>query len=92
MDKLTDEQIEAFFVSDLVKVLPELKGKIEHMVVKRSRGWCPTGRWANRDAQRTLGRSIGPIMFAGDFLGDPSLAAAADAGQRGAAMTRGALA
>ncbi|MEV6389513.1 flavin monoamine oxidase family protein [Nocardia xishanensis] len=91
LNELTDEQIEAVFVSDLVKVLPELKDKIEHVVVKRQPRVVPYWAPGRRDAQRTLGRSLGPITFAGDFLGDPSLAAAADAGQLGADLTLKAL-
>lgn len=85
---LTDEQIEHRFVTDLVAMFPELEGKIDHVVVKRQPRvvsyWEPGKREAS---QRTLRAPMGPIRFAGDYLADPSLAAAAASGQRAAEKT-----
>lgn len=85
---LTDEEIEAEFRRDLVVLFPELEGHIEHVVVKRQPRvvsyWAPGKRDAS---QKTLRGSLGPIMFAGDYLADPSLATAAASGQRAAQKT-----
>lgn len=79
--KLSDAQIEAAFRRDLLRVFPELEGNIDHVVVKRQPRvvsyWAP----GKRAAQETLRKPVGPIQFAGDYLGDvPSLAAAVESG------------
>ncbi|GCD88119.1 FAD-dependent oxidoreductase [Nocardioides sp. LS1] len=88
LGQLTDDQIEAAFVKDLVAMFPELDGNIEHVVLKRQPRvvsyWEPGKRAAS---QSTLRAPMGPVRFAGDYLADPSLAAAAEAGQRAAHKT-----
>ncbi|GAB3857665.1 NAD(P)/FAD-dependent oxidoreductase [Nocardioides maradonensis] len=88
LGKLTDDQIEAAFVKDLVAMFPELEGHVEEVVVKRQPRvvsyWEPGKRAAS---QKTLRAPLGPIRFAGDYLADPSLAAAAAAGQLAAEKT-----
>ncbi|WP_367917742.1 flavin monoamine oxidase family protein [Nocardioides ginsengisoli] len=85
LNRLSDAQIEATFLKDLVTLFPELDGNIDRVVVKRQPRvvsyWAPGKRAAS---QRTLRRPLGPIWFAGDYLGDPSLAAATESGQRAA--------
>jgi monoamine oxidase len=85
---LTDDQIEAVFVKDLVAMFPELEGNIDQVLVKRQPRvvsyWGPGKR---PTSQSTLREPLGPIRFAGDYLADPSLAAAAAAGQRAARKT-----
>jgi monoamine oxidase len=82
---LSDEEIAAEFCRDLITLYPELQGHIEHVAIKRQPRvvsyWGPGKREAS---QTTLRRPLGPIMFAGDYLGDPSLAAAAASGERAA--------
>ncbi|MFC5335542.1 flavin monoamine oxidase family protein [Mycobacterium branderi] len=82
LDKLSDEQIETAFLRDLFRILPELEGKIDRVVVKRQPRvvsyWAP----GTRSAQEILRKPLGPIQFAGDHLADlPSLAGAVESGQ-----------
>jgi monoamine oxidase len=85
---LSDEEIEQRFLRDLLSVFPELDGQVDHVVVKRQPRvvsyWEPGRRTSS---QRTLRAPMGAIRFAGDYLGDPSLAAAAASGQRAAEKT-----
>ncbi|WP_344042157.1 flavin monoamine oxidase family protein [Nocardioides panacihumi] len=86
--QLPDEEIEAGFLRDLITMFPELDGQIDNVVVKRQPRVVSFWEPGKRDAsQTTLRRPLGPIRFAGDYLGDPSLAAAAAAGQRAAVKT-----
>ncbi|GAB7003200.1 hypothetical protein JCM18899A_06710 [Nocardioides sp. AN3] len=86
--ELADEEIEQRFLRDLLSMFPELEGQIDHVVVKRQPRvvsyWEPGKRTTS---QSTLREPMGPIRFAGDYLADPSLAAAAAAGQRAAHKT-----
>lgn len=85
LDRLSDEEIEAAFLRDLIGMFPELEGKIDRVVVKRQPRVVSYWQPGKRDAsQQTLRAPMGPIWFAGDYLADPSLAAAAAAGQRAA--------
>ncbi len=83
--RLSDEEIEGAFLRDLIGMFPELDGEIDRVVVKRQPRvvsyWGPGKRDAS---QKTLRAPVGPIWFAGDYLGDPSLATAAASGQRAA--------
>ncbi|GAB2459226.1 flavin monoamine oxidase family protein [Jatrophihabitans fulvus] len=85
LDRLSDAEIASAFRTDLLQMFPELHGHIERVVVKRQPRvvayWKPGRR---HDSQHTLRRRLGPIWFAGDYLGDPSLSAAASSGQRAA--------
>ena len=85
---LSDDELKARFCKDLTTLFPELEGHIEHVVIKRQPRvvsyWAPGKREAS---QRTVRRPLGPIVFAGDYLGDPSLATAAASGQRAAEQT-----
>lgn len=85
LNQLSDDQVEATFMADLVRLFPELEGNIDRVVVKRQPRvvsyWAPGKRAAS---QKALRKPLGPIWFAGDYLGDPSLAAATESGQRAA--------
>ncbi|MFI7006548.1 flavin monoamine oxidase family protein [Streptomyces sp. NPDC050145] len=85
LGKLSDEEIQEAFTRDLLGMFPELDGRIDRVVVKRQPRvvayWEPGRREAS---QRILRAPLGPIRFAGDYLGDPSLAAAAASGLRAA--------
>ena len=93
LNQLSDEEIEATLVADLLKLFPQLEGQIDRVVIKRQPRvvsfWGPGKRTAS---QKTLRGALGPIRFAGDYLGDPSLAAAAAAGQLAAEKTLTSLA
>lgn len=90
---LSDEEIEATFVRDLIGMFPELDGQIDRVVVKRQPRvvsyWGPGKRDAS---QKTLRAPLSAICFAGDYLAAPSLAAAAASGQRAAQKTLQSLA
>jgi monoamine oxidase len=92
LNRLTDEQVEAVFLKDLTRLFPELEGNIDQVVVKWQPRvvsyWAPGKRAAS---QKTLRKPLGPIWFAGDYLGDPSLAAAAESGLRAAQMVLASL-
>ncbi|WP_116198653.1 flavin monoamine oxidase family protein [Amycolatopsis circi] len=88
LSRLSDEEIEDAFLRDLVRLFPELDGEIDRVVVKRQPRVVSYWKPGKRDAsQKTLRVPVGPIWFAGDYLGDPSLAAAAASGQRAARKT-----
>ncbi|MQY33850.1 hypothetical protein SRB17_18160 [Streptomyces sp. RB17] len=85
LGKLSDEEIEDAFLRDLIGMFPELDGQIDRVVVKRQPRVVSYWEPGKRDAsQQTLRAPLGPICFAGDYLGDPSLAVAAASGQRAA--------
>ncbi|MFB7198967.1 flavin monoamine oxidase family protein [Streptomyces sp. NPDC056240] len=85
LGKLSDEEIEDAFMRDLIGMFPELDGQIDRVVVKRQPRVVAYWEPGKRDAsQQTLRAPIGPIWFAGDYLGDPSLAVAAASGLRAA--------
>ena len=82
---MTDAEIEEMYVRDLVRLLPELEGQIEKVVIRRHHKvvsfWGPDGR----RSVKALRGSSGPVHFAGDYLfGIPSLADAAVSGERAA--------
>lgn len=85
---LSDEEIKELYVSDLLKLLPELEGHIDHVVVRRHQRVVPFWKPGDRHSVRTLREPVGPIEFAGDYLiGVPSLADAAASGERAARAT-----
>jgi monoamine oxidase len=82
---LPDEEIKAQFQRDLIRLLPELEGQIEHVVIRRQHRVVPFWRPGERASVRSLRDPIGPIHLAGDYLiGVPSLADAAASGERAA--------
>lgn len=83
--QLTDAEIEALYVGDLVRLLPELDGHIERVVIRRHDRVVPFWAPGNRSSVRALRDALGPIHFAGDYLSAaPSLADAAASGERAA--------
>lgn len=82
---LTDDEITALYVGDLLRMFPELEGHIERVVVRRHHKVVPFWGPGDRASVRVLREALGPIHFAGDYLiGVPSLADAAASGQRAA--------
>jgi monoamine oxidase len=81
--ELTDEQIVARFTADLLKLYPELEGKLDEGILRRHPRvvpfWAPDGR----ASLATLRQNLGPVHLAGDYQLDmPSLADAANSGQQ----------
>jgi monoamine oxidase len=81
--ELTDEQIVARFTADLLKLYPELEGKLDEGILRRHPRvvpfWAPDGRVS----LATLRQNLGPVHLAGDYQLDmPSLADAANSGQQ----------
>lgn len=80
--KLTDDEIVARFTEDLVRLYPELEGKLGAGILRRHPRvvpfWSPDGR-ASLPALR---ENLGPVYLAGDYQLDvPSLADAAHSGE-----------
>jgi monoamine oxidase len=93
LSRLTDAEIESTYLRDLTRLFPELNGKIDRVIVKRQPRVVPYWKPGKRaGSQQLLRQPFGPILFAGDYLGDPSLAAAAASGQRAAQHVRRSLA
>jgi monoamine oxidase len=89
---LTDEQIVAAYTRDLLKLFPELQGRIEHTVVRRHERVVPYWGPGARESLPKLRKPVGPVHFAGDYLlGMPSLADAASSGARAAEAVRQSL-
>lgn len=87
--EMSDEEIIDAYTRDLLKVMPELKGKIEQVVVRRHRRVVPFWGPGGRDSVRLLREPMGPICFAGDYLfGIPSMADAAHSGARAAGLIK----
>jgi monoamine oxidase len=83
--ELGDEEIVARFTADLLKLYPELKGKLGEGILRRHPRvvsfWAPGGR----ASLATLRENLGPVHLAGDYQLDvPSLADAANSGQQAA--------
>lgn len=87
-DKLferSDDEIVARFTDDLLRLYPELRGKISEGILRRHPRvvpfWAPDGR----ASLPTLRENLGPVHLAGDYQLDmPSLADAANSGQQAA--------
>ncbi|MFE3175738.1 flavin monoamine oxidase family protein [Amycolatopsis sp. NPDC059090] len=85
-DKLfesSDEEIVARFAADLLKLYPELKGKIGEGILRRHPRVVPFWAPGGRASLATLRENFGPVHLAGDYQLDvPSLADAANSGQQ----------
>ncbi|HEY0888618.1 MAG TPA: NAD(P)/FAD-dependent oxidoreductase [Nocardioides sp.] len=83
--ELTDEEIVARFTEDLVKVYPELEGKLDAGILRRHPRVVPFWAPGGRASLPTLRQPLGPVHLAGDYQLDmPSLADAAASGQQAA--------
>ncbi|NYJ01746.1 monoamine oxidase [Nocardioides thalensis] len=90
--ELTDEEIVARFTADLIKVYPELEGKLEDGILRRHPRVVPFWAPGGRATLPTLREPLGPVHLAGDYQLDmPSLADAAASGERAAQQVRASL-
>lgn len=89
---LSDDEIVARFTTDLIKLYPELDGRLGKGILRRHPRvvpfWAPGGR-GSLEALRT---PLGPVHLAGDYQLDmPSLADAAHSGQKAGEQVLGIL-
>lgn len=90
---LSDEELVDLYTTDLLKLFPELKGKVERTVVRRHERVVPFWPAGLRGTLGCLRKPVGPVHFAGDYLlGMPSLADAATSGVRAARAVEQSLA
>ncbi|QSR28401.1 oxidase [Nocardioides aromaticivorans] len=83
--ELGDEEIVARFTADLLRLYPELEGKVEPGILRRHPRVVPFWAPGGRATLATLREPLGPVHLAGDYLLDmPSLADAAASGQQAA--------
>ncbi|SEF24507.1 monoamine oxidase [Amycolatopsis pretoriensis] len=81
--ELGDEEIVARFTADLLKLYPELKGKLSEGILRRHPRVVPFWAPGGRASLATLRENLGPVHLAGDYQLDvPSLADAANSGQQ----------
>ncbi len=80
--ELPDEEIVSRFQRDLLRVLPDLEGRLGEPIVRRHRRVVPFWAPGRRRTLPTLRAPIGNIHLAGDYQLDlPSLADAAASGE-----------
>lgn len=80
--ELADDEIIARFTADLVKVYPELEGKLEEGILRRHPRVVPFWAPGGRASLAALRQNLGPVHLAGDYQLDmPSLADAAASGE-----------
>ncbi|MFE0020995.1 flavin monoamine oxidase family protein [Amycolatopsis sp. NPDC059021] len=83
--ELGDEEIVARFTADLLKLYPELEGKVGEGILRRHPRVVPFWAPGGRTSLATLRENLGPVYLAGDYQLDvPSLADAANSGQQAA--------
>lgn len=83
--QLTDEEIVARFTTDLLRLYPELKGKLDEGILRRHPRVVPFWVPGGRASLPTLRQHLGPVHLAGDYQLDmPSLADAAASGVQAA--------
>ncbi|WP_037356577.1 flavin monoamine oxidase family protein [Amycolatopsis orientalis] len=81
--ELSDEEIVGRFTADLLKLYPELKGKLGEGILRRHPRVVPFWAPGGRASLATLRENFGPVYLAGDYQLDvPSLADAANSGQQ----------
>lgn len=81
--ELGDEEIVARFTADLLRLYPELAGKVEPGILRRHPRVVPFWAPGGRASLATLREPLGPVHLAGDYQLDmPSLADAAASGER----------
>lgn len=79
--QLTDTEIVARFTADLLRLYPELEGKVEPGILRRHPRVVPFWAPGGRASLATLREPLGPVHLAGDYQLDmPSLADAAASG------------
>ncbi|MEI7760847.1 MAG: NAD(P)/FAD-dependent oxidoreductase [Thermoleophilia bacterium] len=66
---LDDAAIRDVFLADLYAVLPEARGIVEEVVVRRWEKGLPFPRVGRAALQAELTRSLAPVWLAGDYLG-----------------------
>jgi len=80
--ELSDSEIVDRFTRDLLRLYPELQGKVEPGLLRRHPRVVPFWAPGGRASLATLREPIGPVYLAGDYQLDmPSLADAAASGQ-----------
>lgn len=90
--ELSDEEIVDRFTSDLLRLYPELEGKVEPGILRRHPRVVPFWAPGGRASLATLRDPLGPVHLAGDYQLDmPSLADAAASGQQAAERVRASL-
>lgn len=83
--ELTDSEIAARFTADLLRLYPELAGKLGETFVRRHPRVVPFWAPGGRASLPVLRDHLGPVHLAGDYQLDmPSLADAAASGERAA--------
>lgn len=83
--ELSDEEIVDRFTTDLLRLYPELEGKVEPGILRRHPRVVPFWAPGGRASLATLREPLGPVHLAGDYQLDmPSLADAAASGQQAA--------
>jgi monoamine oxidase len=83
--ELSEDEIQEIFTRDLLAVLPELTDKIAEVVIRKHEKVVPFWAPGNHGSVRELRAGTGPIRFAGDYLGVPSMADAGRSGEMAAA-------
>lgn len=83
--ELSDREIEAKFIADLVEEFPEIEGYVREVVVGRWPMGAPFGFPGRAALQPGLTAPLGPIVLAGDYLEFPNMEAAAQTGYEAAA-------
>lgn len=80
---LTDDEIRDRFTADLVRLYPQLTGKLDEGIVRRHPRVVPFWGPDGRASLETLRQPLGPVHLAGDYQLDvPSLADAAHSGEQ----------
>lgn len=83
--ELSDEEIVDRFTTDLLRLYPELEGRLEPGILRRHPRVVPFWAPGGRATLATLREPLGPVHLAGDYQLDvPSLADAAASGERAA--------
>lgn len=81
--ELSDEEIVTRFTADLLRLYPELEGKVEPGILRRHPRVVPFWASGGRASLATLHAPLGPVHLAGDYQLDmPSLADAGASGER----------
>lgn len=90
--ELGDEEIVDRFTTDLLRLYPELEGRLEPGILRRHPRVVPFWAPGGRATLATLREPLGPVHLAGDYQLDmPSLADAAASGERAAREVLAAL-
>jgi monoamine oxidase len=90
--ELSDDEIVARFTADLLRLYPELEGKVDPGILRRHPRVVPFWAPGGRASLETLKQNLGPVYFAGDYQLDmPSLADAAASGEGAAQKVRASL-